>query len=196
MENLPDIISRLDRNLRFLYVSPNVKLLFGISAEHFVGKKPREVGVESHDWSGFEKACRQVFATGKATNREFVRGDRCYRARIVPEFGPAGKTASVLCIDQDVTEQKRIEEELRMLSSRLMDLQDANAGGPEEMHDGTAQNLLRLTWPLAFGCRQRFQTSDYVGRMHVLCEQSREEVRTLSYVLHPPMLDDAGLFPQ
>ena len=26
-----------------------------------------------------------------------------------------------------------------------------------------------------------------------LCEQSREEIRTLSYLLHPPMLDEAGL---
>jgi len=28
-----------------------------------------------------------------------------------------------------------------------------------------------------------------------LCERSREEIRTLSYLLHPPMLDEAGLVP-
>jgi PAS domain S-box-containing protein len=198
VENLPDIISRLDSNLRFLYVSPNVTSLFGIPAERFVGRKPREVGVDSHDWAGFENACRQVFETGNAAYREFVWGDKCYRARIVPEPGRAGKVESVLCIDQDISEQKRIEGELRMLSSRLLDLQDAERRRiSREMHDCTAQNLFAISMALS-RLLQQTAVSNFRNTLEEclsLCEQSREEIRTLSYVLHPPMLDEAGLVP-
>jgi PAS domain S-box-containing protein len=196
VENLPDIISRLDRNLRFLYVSPNVKTLFGIPAADFLGKRPRGIGVRSHDWLGFEKACRQAFTSGKAVQREFTWANRYYRARIVPEPGPAGKPESILCIDQDITEQKRIEGELRMLSSRLLDLQDVERRRiAREMHDGTAQNLFAVNIALTRLLRQttapEFRAT--LEECMSLCEQSREEIRTLSYVLHPPMLDRAGL---
>ena len=191
-----DIISRLDRNLRFLYVSPNVKTLFGIPPEDFLGKRPRDIGVRSHDWLGFEKACRQVFANGKAAEREFTWAKRCYRARMVPEPGPAGKPESILCIDQDITEQKRIEGELRMLSSRLLDLQDLERRRiAREMHDGTAQNLFAINMALT-RLLQQTTAPEFRATLEEcmsLCEQSREEIRTLSYVLHPPMLDRAGL---
>jgi PAS domain S-box-containing protein len=198
VENLPDIISRLDNSLHFLYVSPNVMSLFGIPAERFVGKKPREIGVDSHDWAGFENACLKVFETGNPAYREFVWGDKCYRARIVPEFGPTGKVESILCIDQDVSEQKRIEGELRMLSSRLLDLQDAERRRiSREMHDCTAQNLFAISMALS-RLLQQTAVSNFRNTLEEclsLCEQSREEIRTLSYVLHPPMLDEAGLVP-
>jgi PAS domain S-box-containing protein len=198
VENLPDIVSRLDRDLRFLYVSPNVKLLFGISAQNFVGKRPHEVKVDGYQWSGFENACRQVLTTGKAADREFVWGKKCYRARIVPEFGLIGKVESVLCIDQDISEQKRIEAELRRLSSRLLDLQDAERRRiAREMHDCTAQNLFAISMGLSRLLKQR-DTSNFRSTLEEclsLCEQSREEIRTLSYLLHPPMLDEAGLLP-
>ena len=196
VENLPDVISRLDSSLRFVYVSANVVALFGIAAGDFIGKKPHEIQVASHDWAPFEAVCRLVFTTGKAADREFVAGDRHYRARIAPEYGLTGKVESVLCIDQDITEQKRVESELRMLSTRLLDLQDAERRRiAREMHDGTAQNLFAISMALS---RLLQQTTDVdsrstLGECLSLCEQSREEVRTLSYVLHPPILDEAGL---
>jgi two-component system NarL family sensor kinase len=68
-----------------------------------------------------------------------------------------------------------------------------------DLHDATAQKLaaLKLTLgqldrsisPASLAARQ------LVSKSQVLAEQSIQEVRTLSYVLHPPMLDEAGLEP-
>jgi signal transduction histidine kinase len=179
-----------------VYVSPNAVALFGIAAGDFIGKKPHEIQVASHDWAPFEAACRLVFATGKPADREFVAGDRHYRARIAPEYGLTGKVESVLCIDQDITEQKRVESELRMLSTRLLDLQDTERRRiAREMHDGTAQNLFAINMALSRLLRQTtdMDTRSTLEECLSLCEQSREEIRTLSYVLHPPILDEAGL---
>jgi PAS domain S-box-containing protein len=196
VQNLPDVISRLDSSLRFVYVSPNVVSLFGIEAGGFIGKRPHEIQVASHDWAPFENACRLVFTTGKAADREFVAGDRHYRARIVPEYGLTGKVESVLCIDQDITDQKRVESELRLMSTRLLDLQDAERRRiAREMHDGTAQNLFAISMALSRLLQQAtdMDVRSTLGECLTLCEQSREEIRTLSYVLHPPILDEAGL---
>ncbi len=63
------------------------------------------------------------------------------------------------------------------------------------MHDGTAQNLFAVNMALTRLLRQttapEFRAT--LEECMSLCEQSREEIRTLSYVLHPPMLDRAGL---
>jgi PAS domain S-box-containing protein len=93
-------------------------------------------------------------------------------------------------------ELRRSEAELRLLSSRLLDLQDSERRRiARELHDGTAQNLFALNIALS-GLLQQARTEDIRSALREclsLCEQSREEIRTLSYVLHPPMLDEAGL---
>jgi signal transduction histidine kinase len=90
---------------------------------------------------------------------------------------------------------RRSEQELRLLSSRLLDLQDAERRRiARELHDVTAQNLFAIHIGLSrllpeLPDRYRPVIDECLG----LCEQSREEIRTLSYLLHPPMLDEAGL---
>ncbi len=66
-----------------------------------------------------------------------------------------------------------------------------------ELHDSTAQNLLgamlgigqalRLAPDLNASARAALEES------HTLIEESQREIRTVSYLLHPPMLDEAGL---
>jgi signal transduction histidine kinase len=64
-----------------------------------------------------------------------------------------------------------------------------------ELHDVTAQNLFAINISLSALLQQEttqaFRTT--LEECLSLCEQSREEIRTLSYLLHPPMLDEAGL---
>ena len=196
VENSPDIISRLDRNLTFLYVSPAVNSLLRLQPESFPGKTAREIGIHIHEFPAFETACRQVLETGTTAYREVRFGDKWYRSRIEPEFGVSGDVDFLICIDQDISEQKRTESELRRLSSRLLDLQDAERRRiARELHDGTAQNLFAIH----IGLSRLMQLDPTeasratIQECLLLCEQSREEIRTLSYLLHPPILDEGGL---
>jgi signal transduction histidine kinase len=66
-----------------------------------------------------------------------------------------------------------------------------------ELHDTTAQNLLAVTLNVT-RLRERLRSSPppvdrILAETLELAEQSLREVRTLSYVLHPPLLDVVGL---
>lgn len=90
-----------------------------------------------------------------------------------------------------------VERELVQLTSRLFDIQDQERRRiARELHDGTAQNLFAISVNL----QRLYQLSsgnDEIQRLIAECqsldEQSLKEIRTLSYLLHPPLLDQAGL---
>jgi PAS domain S-box-containing protein len=196
VENSPDIISRLDRDLRFLYVSPIVERVLGVPPQHFIGKTTREVGTPPHDWDAFESSCRQAFQTGEIMDREFSYGGRHYHSRLIPEFGTGSSVDSVMCISEDTTERRHAERELVQMSVRLLGLQEEERRRiARQLHDVTAQNLFATTINLA-----RLQSpavssevKDVLAECQTLCEQALQEIRTLSYLLHPPILDEAGL---
>jgi len=98
---------------------------------------------------------------------------------------------------EDITQRKLAEQELQLLSTRLLDSQDQERRRvARELHDGTAQNLCAIKLNLenlesTMALPVNFQHTFLDCR--TLCQQSLEEIRTLSYLLHPPMLDEAGL---
>src|SRR4030095_9163430 len=71
VHNSPDIISRLDRNLRIIYISPTIRRVVDTPTAYFLGKKPSEVGLEGYDSKGFEAICREAILTKKPTQRGF-----------------------------------------------------------------------------------------------------------------------------
>jgi PAS domain S-box-containing protein len=198
VENSPDVISRLDPSLRYLYISPIVERVLGVSPQQFIGKTTREIGAPPHDWDAFETSCRQALETGEIVDREFSYEGRHYHSRLIPEVGAGGSVDSVLCISEDITERRRAERELVQMSVRLLGLQDEERRRlARQLHDVTAQNLFATTINLA-----RLQTlslarevKDVLAESQGLCEQGLQEIRTLSYLLHPPLLDQAGLIP-
>jgi PAS domain S-box-containing protein len=198
VENSPDVISRLDRELRYTYISPTLERISGVRTDEFIGKTPQEIAIPGYDWSGFESSCREVFSTGKTVVREFTYRERKYRTRIIPEFSPdASSIESVIAISEDVTERLRAEQELADLTVRLFTLQDEERRRiARELHDGAAQNMFGITISLANLQQNRSdeaETSRIVNECQSLAEQSLQELRTLSYLLHPPILDQAGL---
>jgi signal transduction histidine kinase len=106
----------------------------------------------------------------------------------------------LLSIVRDLTEKKHAEQQLQQLSSRLLSLQDEErrriAG---ELHDVTAQNLFAITINLETLRQQMTDLApsgmEILNECQNLCEQSLQEVRTLSYTLHPPALDRHGVMP-
>lgn len=107
----------------------------------------------------------------------------------------ARRTSMVI---RDVTERKEAEEAVRQLSGRMLRLQDEERRHlARELHDTLAQDLAGLVLHLdllsmavpewAPAARQQ------LALVHQLAEQCAGGVRTLSYLLHPPLLDELGL---
>ena len=108
-----------------------------------------------------------------------------------------GKAIRGVGVTQDITDQKKKEEELRLLTARLLNLQDEERRRlARELHDQTAQNLAILNVNLSaiknlLG--QREKAESLLTQSEEINQRALREVRTLSYVLHPPMLDESGL---
>lgn len=99
---------------------------------------------------------------------------------------------------EDISERKRTGEALRQLSGRLLRMQDQERRRiARELHDSTAQSLAALAMNLNvvkdsapdLSPKARTCLSESLG----LAEQCSREIRTLSYLMHPPLLDEAGL---
>jgi signal transduction histidine kinase len=93
---------------------------------------------------------------------------------------------------------RRDEESLRQLSGRLLQLQDEERRRiARDLHDSTGQKLVALTLDLtvlgAVATKLPPKASAAVNECLVLAEQISSEIRTLSYLLHPPLLDELGL---
>lgn len=98
-----------------------------------------------------------------------------------------------------MAEEARLrQEEYRRLSSRLLTLQDEERRRLAlDLHDSTAQSLAALTMNLAM-IRDKNTALDASSRRALtesrsLADLCFGEVRTLAYLLHPPLLDEAGL---
>jgi PAS domain S-box-containing protein len=99
---------------------------------------------------------------------------------------------------EDITERKRAAEALRQLSGRLLRSQDEERRRiARELHDTTAQSLAGLAMNLSvvkdsapnLSPRARTCLSESLE----LAEECSREIRTLAYLLHPPLLEEVGL---
>ncbi|WP_437738597.1 hybrid sensor histidine kinase/response regulator [Sorangium sp. So ce1335] len=115
MANSPDAIYRMDPELRCTFMSPTSTMVMGFPPEHYLGKRPRENGLPFDVCEAGEAACREARATGKPQRFEFGIGERRYRARIIPEFGPDGEVESFIGITEDVTAERLADEERQKL---------------------------------------------------------------------------------
>ena len=99
---------------------------------------------------------------------------------------------------RDEAALRKSEERYRRLSGCLLALQDQERRHiARELHDTTAQNLGVVTLNLARLSQPKpaidGSSLTVVTESLALAEQCLREIRTLSYLLHPPLLDESGL---
>ena len=117
--------------------------------------------------------------------------------------GSGRKLLGVIALYHDVSQRKGAELALHQLSARLLELQDEERRRiARELHDTTAQSIFAVTMNLTRLQELAQKHSEPQSRKDMqaiiadslyLAEQSTKELRTLSYLLHPPLLDDVGL---
>ena len=89
-------------------------------------------------------------------------------------------------------------EQLRDLSQRLLRAQDEERRHiARELHDSAGQTLTVLEMNLARFLEEAQQSTPHLAKeaeeTHQLVRQLTREIRTTSYLLHPPLLDESGL---
>ena len=86
--------------------------------------------------------------------------------------------------------------ELQILSQRLLKVQDEERRKlSRDLHDSTGQTLAALKISISFleeHCKQNPSTMALASEVAGLADQAIEEIRTMSYLLHPPLLDEVG----
>jgi signal transduction histidine kinase len=102
-------------------------------------------------------------------------------------------------VTRDMTERKKAEDSLRHLSGLLLQSQDEERRRlARELHDSTGQILSALALNLTMAseipqAEIHPQVSKVIAESVELANRACNEIRTISYLLHPPLLEEAGL---
>ncbi len=107
-----------------------------------------------------------------------------------------GRIIGASAIARDITQRKKLEESLRQLSGRILNAQDEERRRiARELHDSTVQKLALLSINLSNiergGDPEKVKKTAATSRE--LANQCAQELRSISYLLHPPMLEELGL---
>jgi PAS domain S-box-containing protein len=125
---------------------------------------------------------------------------------------PEGTPTYFISVVEDISVRKQMEEQLsrsyiqlesqvaqrtsalRLLSNRLMHLQDEERRRiARELHDSVGQYLTAIAINLDLLARPEGQNrAALVAECRQLLNHSLSETRTLSHLLHPPLLDETG----
>jgi len=125
------------------------------------------------------------------------------RSTLRRNFDSAGTPMGGQWVASDVTslvhaerELQASERQLRTLSGRLLTLQDEERRRiARELHDSTAQNLsaLEMNMSLLEPVAKDPRTRRIVAETRRIAQDCCQELRNISYLLHPPLLDEVGL---
>lgn len=109
-----------------------------------------------------------------------------------------GKPLGFLELNTDITERKRSEENIRALSGQLLRLRDDERRHiARELHDSSGQIIVALIMNLAAIEAETQHLSPKAAKACQDCaellQQMSKDLRTMSHLLHPPLLDEVGL---
>jgi PAS domain S-box-containing protein len=107
-----------------------------------------------------------------------------------------GNATGWLQINTDITARQRAEKRARSLSKRILSLEaDERRRIARELHDSLGQYLtsLKINLDLLSQAANEKKKAALLSECVQITEQSLKETRTISHLLHPPLLDEAGL---
>src|SRR5881296_1027054 len=202
-----------------LWANKAVLKLLGYSAEEYVNHNLGDFYVDrnafDHFWQKLMRGEEIYDFPAQLKCRDGSLRDVLIRSNPVWE---RGKLVYMRSFVRDVTEQKRVEQALReseaqlrsakeeleilveqrtsalrRLSAHVLSLQDLERRRiARELHDSFGQYLAALKLNIEM-LRQAPANQKLWSQSEDLMEQCIIEVRTLSYLLHPPMMEEAGL---
>jgi PAS domain S-box-containing protein len=212
LENAVEGVQQVGADQRIRWANKALLKLLGYRPEDYVNHNLAEFHA---DKKRFEEFWSKLMRGEEVYN--FAADLRCKNGSIkhvvIQSHGSwdQGQFMHTRCFVRDITEQRLLEQALRegqaelqrvveqrtaalrRLSVRVLGLQDAERRRiARELHDSLGQYLTGLKIDLDM-LRERSGSAELWAQSEELLARCITEVRTLSYLLHPPMMDEAGL---
>lgn len=206
VETINDGVATLDTDGIVLYANTRFAAILRVPAELLVGTP-----LQNYVAPSARRGLQALIAEGLSNSAQgaITLGEAEARARLVKlALNPVSSSVprTVCVVATELTELieanealKSNEESLRQLSARLLKLQDEERRRiARDLHDVTGQKLVIQAMALS-QVLTREQSGLDEESLRVLTEcakitkQVGDEIRTLSYLLHPPLLDELGL---
>ncbi len=190
----------LDKQLRYRRINEILASMTGMYPADFLGRSVSEIF--SALTPDAESAFLEVINTGTPILDRQISSEmpdkpgelRYWLVNYFPIRGENGQVNEIGVISVDVTARRNAESAIRRLSGRLLNLQDQERRRiARELHDSLGQYLagLKMTIELLGQPNTRDKDGLFAECSEIL-ERCISETRTLSHLLHPPLLDEAG----
>jgi PAS domain S-box-containing protein len=210
LENLHVGIVLLGHNEEIQFANEACLAMFGMEAAQVLGRRVPDLGLVPLNEDGTQMALSmrpgpRAVATRQAVRNEVMGWRRSGSNEVVwilgeavPLFNEMGELDMLIGSFSDITKRKQAEEALHQLSTRLLQLQDEERRRiARELHDSLAQSVLAVNLDLAQVARSSVpfdeRTKRALSKARGGLQEMSREIRTLSYLLHPPVLDELGL---
>jgi len=158
------------------------------------------------DWASVRALRNGELSVDEVIDIETYDGFRkTIRNSAAPIRDANGRITGAIIVNEDISAREAAERalkdsynQLRSLTARLMRAQDDERRRIAQMlHESTAQDLAALKMLLAALNRTKDGLGESDHRILTECtalaDRSMKDIRTLSYLLHPPFLDEMGL---
>lgn len=204
VETIEEGAATLAEDGTVLYANRSFARIFGVPLEHCIGNSLGEFVT-----AGNHEVLSKLVRGGKSQS---VRGElrlstgqqsRTIRLSLSPI--KSAEMPMICAVATELTELLQANESLRAtelslrnLSGRLLQLQDEERRRiARDLHDITGQKIaaaaMSLNWLEKHSSQAGAEVRGKVKDCNDLVRSIGDEVRTLSYVLHPPLLDECGL---
>lgn len=169
VENLPDVITRFDRQLRHIYANQAVEKVGDCKVSEVIGKTWQDLGYPPKMYEPVALKLETVFQTRQSVEYRSVwdtrQGTKYFHNIAVPELGNDGEVQSVLVVTRDLTLQRQAENEMLRLD-RLNVIGEMAASIGHEIRNPltTVRGYLQM-----FGLKEKY--TDHWEQFNMMIEE-------------------------